>query len=153
MAYVSRDNVSKGKFDEMEAESKLFNEKNDCSVKAVAVVCGVTYAQARFALHQAGRRPGYGALTHEIHNAVKSLGKVAKRDNSFISVCLDHLRNTKNYVVKNVTTRQLTMFPELAVGGNWLVYTNGHVIAVKDGKVHCWGATRALRIKSVYEVS
>ena len=36
--------------------------------------------------------------------------------------------------------------------GHFLIYTSGHVVAVKNGKVEDWSEDRALRIKQVWKI-
>jgi hypothetical protein len=151
MEYIRKEEVKRGLFDAMEEASKAFGERNDCSVKAVAVAAGVTYRVAREALRKAGRNYCRGAMQWEIHNALKSLGVEVVLDNQVIHYTIQTLHE-RNYVVKNLTTRQLTMFPSIVPVGTFLAYTNGHVVCIKDGQVHCWGATKALRIKSMYRI-
>ncbi len=151
MEYVRKNEVTRGSFDELQAQSVFFNENNDCAVKAVAVVCGVSYLDALLALKKLGRKHRCGTYREQTLGAVKSFGFTPKRDLNFVSDRIDEL-HARNYVVKNLTTRQLTMFPSLVGEGTWLIFTNGHVSAIKDGIVHCWGAQRALHIKEVYSI-
>lgn len=152
MEYVRRSDVKAPLFDAMHERSKRLNEENDCSVKAVAIVCGVTYDVAHEALEYAGRKHRKGAFINEILYAIGKIGKKSYLDLDFIDSRLEILCS-RNYVVKKLTTRQLTMFPDLIGEGTWLIYTNGHVLAVKDGQVHCWGGKSALHIKLAYKVT
>jgi len=162
--YVARGEVQKGLFGAMHEQSKLFGESNDCAVKAVAVVCEVTYGEAWQALAARGRKKRRTTRHNMIFDAVRALGKktVGSRRGfvssfgvdekvdgiSFEARMLARLETEYGYQVKNLTTRQLTMFPGLLDGetGVYLAFTNCHVVAVARGQVHCWGADRALRI-------
>jgi hypothetical protein len=152
MRYVTRSQTSTGLYQAMNERGKVIGDGRDCSVKVVAVACGVTYDEAQEALLVSGRGVGRGAYHHHISAAVRMLGRNVVRDDNFIRSRLERLRNN-SYVVKNLTTRQLAMFPELAAGGTFLLYTSGHVVTLKDGVVHCWSATRPLYIRAAYRVS
>jgi len=56
------------------AEASAFGERNDCSVKAIAVVTGRPYAKCHAALVRAGRRNRCGATRAQQANALKELG-------------------------------------------------------------------------------
>lgn len=55
-------------------QRKRHKEDNDCSVRAVAVVCGVSYRTARAALAREGRKPKGTATWGQIQQALQALG-------------------------------------------------------------------------------
>jgi len=65
-------------FAAIKADASKFNERNDCSIKAVAFACNVDYLTAHDALRRAGRRNRQGATTTTIHRAVADLGFVVQ---------------------------------------------------------------------------
>lgn len=168
--YVARGEVDSGNFKSLHTRSLELGENNDCAVKAIAVVCEVSYDEAHAALKAAGRKDRGTTHFDAIFTAVGALGKTSvanlygysKRygaDQLYETTPLEtrlveRLETEYSYSVKNLTTRQLTMFPDLLDGetGAYLAFTRGHVVAIKDGKVHCWGARHALRIVETVEI-
>jgi len=61
-------------FEDLEGITKAVGENNDCSVKALAATCGVSYKEAQIALSNLGRRKGCGTSVFNILEAVKALG-------------------------------------------------------------------------------
>ena len=60
-----------------------YNERGDCSVKALAIFCDVSYGKAQAALKRAGRKPRCGAEVKHINTAVTELtGRGLEQDAS-----------------------------------------------------------------------
>lgn len=151
--------ISRGNYDAYRAEANALGETNDCSVRAVAAACGVSYREAHTALAKCGRKRREGCYVQQIHDAVRMLGFEVVRMPMFMKDMAHHLYVRHNYKVKNITTRQMTMFPNFFgefIGLNEvngaLCYTSGHVAAWADGHVHDFGASRALQVRSIYLV-
>ena len=66
--------ADKGQFIELHLESQQLKERNDCTVKAIAVVTGVSYKEAHKAMADAGRKPGKGAYVAQQRAALNELG-------------------------------------------------------------------------------
>lgn len=151
--------IDRGMFPEYKAEAIRLNETNDCAVRSVAATTGVSYGEAHAALAAAGRKPRQGCTTMQIHHAIRSLGYRVARLAAQAHEITAELAIHKNYNVKNLTTRQITMFPEFFADHlGWsnhsgiLLYTDGHVVGYAGGKVHDFGASRALRVYAIYMV-
>ena len=126
-------------------------EANDCSIKAVAIVCGVTYEQAKAALAAAGRKDRKGAYTHQIHAAVAALGKKVERAN--IQDIIAQYPKGHRDVLKNITTHHPARFNKVwSNGKSYLAYNGSHVTAIVDGTNHDWTVGCARRIYALYEV-
>ena len=126
-------------------------EGSDCSVQAVAIVCGVTYAEAHAACKALGRKDGKGMSTHLIERAVEALGcKVeCRRRRDFIAQYPGAHKN-----LQNVTTHHPSRFNKVwADGKTYLFYTTGHVAAVVDGANGDWCRRNALRVTRIVEVT
>ena len=124
------------------AAAKL-RETNDCTVKAVAVVTGLPYAEAHALLRRYGRRPGHGMTAFGpkgYHAAIESLGFTVTRLEG-------HALNRCKTIV--------TLGRALPSRGVFLVLTssNRHVLAARGGQVHDYTAGRRHRIASVWRVS
>ena len=127
-----------------------YGEKNDCSVKAVALVCGVSYDEAHAAMAAQGRKKGRGAQTSSIELAVIALGKKIEVVNPK-HIIAQYPGVHKN--LQNVTTHHPARFPDAwKNGGTYLAYIRGHVLAIVDGVVHDWTVGRSKRIYRIREV-
>lgn len=122
------------RFAQVSTESRKFNEKSDCAVKAVAIACSVDYAKAHALLKKLGRQNRRGTMTHTTLKAIHELGFKA------VPQPLDRLPRT----VK-------TIAPALK-GGTYLVKTRGHILAVVDGQTEDWTAGRRHRPVSVWKI-
>ena len=63
-------------FTKLQEESRKFGEKNDCTVKAFAIVTGMTYEDSRREMARVGRRTRKGLVTNNPlfnHNMIKAL--------------------------------------------------------------------------------
>ncbi len=108
------------------------NDFNDCSVKALAIVCGVSYGEAYEALRKKGRKTNRGVTFWEIEYAARTLGFKLKEINSW----------------KGKTTKTL----DLPRTGRYLVGTADHALAVQFGLVKDYSAGKNMRIREVYLV-
>lgn len=149
--------VDRGLFPAYLEMARAMNETNDCTVRAVAAACGVTYQEAHAAMARHGRKPRSAASTHTMRMACKDFGFETVRGCVETEVAL--LAAHKNYHVKRLTTRQVAMFADhFGKTRNWnrisgvFLMTNGHVAAYAKGKVHDFGAARALRVYAIYFV-
>lgn len=137
-------------FDALCNSTVAHGEKNDCSVKAVALVCGVSYETAHAAMAAQGRKQGRGASTTSIELAVIALGKQVELVNPK-HVIAQYPGVHKN--LKNVTTHHPARFPSVwKNGGTYLAYIRGHVLAIVDGVVHDWTAGKSKQIYRIREV-
>lgn len=130
---------------------RLKGEAKDCSVTAVAIVCGVSYDVAHVALAAQGRKDRHGLAMFQINAACHSLGfKVERiRGSEFID-----RYPARHLVLKHVTTHHPERFPEAFEDeGPLLLYTSNHVAAFRDGVVHCWSRGQSLRVTSIYRVT
>jgi len=129
------------KFDKLQKcrYRKQQNEKNDCSVKAIAIACRLTYKSAHITLAQLGRRNGRGTHNHIILGAARVSGFEVTE-------------------VKKVRQKNGSKFTPKTIGGKlkngyYLAFVNGHVISVVNGVVHDWTAGRNHHINEVYKVT
>ena len=145
-----KSNGERGEFNALQTQSIRSGETNDCSVKAVAVACGVEYSVAHAALKKQGRIDRQGAWPNQIRGAVNELGfkLVSLRTSDIIG---QYPGTHKN--LQSVTTHHPERFAKVwAVVGTCLIYSAGHVSAVKDGKLHDWAVGRAKRATGVMAV-
>lgn len=142
-------------FNLMHAESRSMGETNDCAVKAVAIACDVSYAEAHEAMKALGRKNRNGTNFYNITTkAIEGFGFTLK---SWGLVERDEVIKSYPGVhsgLKNITTHHPRRFPQVwsKFHGNLLFHTKGHILAVRDGIVCDWTVNHAKRVVGVYEV-
>ena len=149
--------MSTSLFNTLESVSNNMNENNDCAVKGIAIVMGIGYNEAYAALKAAGRRDRKGVHTHQITEAIKSLGGTIEQS-ILTTDSAGHLNDSSGFYhaggpqfrTHNMTMSSVTReFPT----GNYLVFKRDHVAGMTDGTVHDWTAGRKHRVLSVWKIS
>ena len=136
-------------FNELRTSAKSFNEKNDCSVIAIAAATGCTYSDAHDAMRTAGRKPRKGAKNHQILAALESLG-FTYSEHSIESLQTHYPKKNKP---KTITPSQVRQYPHIWQNDKtYLFFTNYHVLTVKNGDVIDWTDGRCHRVNYVVEV-
>lgn len=144
--------IRTGEFNQLVAASNAMGENNDCSVKALALACGVEYEVAHRAMAAHGRVNGRGARHGEIIKAVAALGFKAEHQNYWNFI--DKYPKGHREVLRNVTTHHPARFNKVWADGNtYLMFTKGHVLTVINGTNHDWTNGRAMRAVSIYKVT
>lgn len=136
-------------FTSLQKTSCEINERNDCSVKAVALFCDVSYEAAHAELKRLGRKDRCGCQEIIIRKAVENLqGKV---------FLVDHHKWVKQYPsphhnLKSMTTYHPVRFAQVfsKIKGKFLIFVNGHVCVMIDGVIHDWSNDKAMRVQSVW---
>lgn len=138
-------------FSQLNAKTWEHGENNDCSVKAVAIVCGVSYDAAKTALAARGRKDGKGAYTQDILAVCRTeFGKE--------TTLVDMKKVVATYpsphcnVLKGITTHHPRRFNKVWPKGNYLMFVTRHVAAVVDGVTHDWTVNKAMKVVALYEV-
>lgn len=106
------------KFGRLERQARQHGERNDCSVKAVAITCRTNYKTAHKALADLGRKKRQGVYIPTIASAIKGLG--------FKIVRVPSPAKTLGSVAKHLQR------------GYYIVLVRGHVTAVHNGAIHDW---------------
>lgn len=125
-------------------------EKNDCSVKALAIACNMSYEEAHALCARHGRKPRRGMKTKQIIEAVAEAGYVLERiiPQQFIQQYPGVHKG-----LKCITTHHPVRFPNVwAHKATYLAFQTSHVLAIVDGKVQDWTAQRANKLISIYRV-
>lgn len=122
-------------------------ETNDCSVLAIAHVCGIPYSEAHLLAQQFGRDDRKAMYQKDICRAIRGKGwNVSRRYLVSFKRCYPRK-------VENVTTYHPKRFPEVWDNGRkYIAFTDGHVLAIVDGAALDWTADRSIRVKEIYEV-
>lgn len=124
-------------FKELEAKRAEFKEHNDCSVKSVAVSCGVSYEKAHAALKEAGRKNrGTAYFTDHCKPAIESLGFEVIEETFPGKTVVTLERDLKRY----------------ARGRKFFVTVRKHFLAFNGEQFVDWAQGRRHRVKKVYRV-
>lgn len=146
------DRVPPEEYKQIRLDGSTFEEARDCSVIAIAVVCGITYQQAREVCAQHGRKPKEGMTAHAILQAVRYLGFNATRID--LEEFKSRLPEGHRRALKNLTTYHPRRFPGLFPKDKaYLAFSYAHVTAISGGEAKDWAAGRSKRITSIYEVT
>lgn len=141
-------------FSELQKASAKLGETNDCTVKAIAVVTGITYEEAHKLCVDMGRKRHRGMYQHQYHTIIRALGFTIERINTDDIQAKYSRAKTGGYRYKNLTSHHVALYPEAWNDGHvYLVGMRGHVGAVRDGKLHDWTVGSSRRIVSVYRVT
>lgn len=138
-------------FSKLCEQSSLLGEKNDCTVKAIALVAGMEYEAAHSLLKQLGRKNKKGFNLSEALPAISE-----KTGVNFVEVNPREIIDTypaHHVGLGSITTHHPARFHEVWKNGKkYLAFTSGHVAAIMDGKTHDWTEGRAMMVKKLYEV-
>lgn len=137
-----------------EAGLARMGRTKDCTVVALTIVTGLPYAECHAALKAAGRIDGRGCYMDVQLKALRTLGFVARRWSSR-EVCELILSYPKKGIA-GLTTHQPRRFPKAwapHAAKSLLLYTRGHVSAMKDGVVQDWAINKAKQVYEVWEVT
>lgn len=130
--------------------SKELGEKQDCTVIALTIASGLTYEVVHAMLKNAGRKERGGfRLRYKLDNILPQIGiKATKVDQRTI---IDQYPGChKN--LKSITSHHPDRFNAVWPEGTYLMFTDGHVLAIKDGVNHDWSKGRALRCEALYKI-
>lgn len=111
-------------------------ERNDCAVRAVAIVTGLDYEVVHEAYRKRGRKRRCGAYTRVTMDVLKDLGFTCKE-----------------IKVKAKTLRTLQQSRELPLWGTFLVRTTKHLTGVVDRAFLDWATTTVKRVRQVWCVT
>ena len=125
-------------------------EKNDCSVKAVALITGKTYDEAHIELQRRGRINRQGVQNNIILDAAAALGEPTKR---LLLKDVYHIIQSypkPHYGLKNITSHHPRRFPQIwSKAPDCLLFSNAHVAAFINGAVIDWSVNNVLRIVQI----
>lgn len=143
-------------FSQLMADSKNAGETNDCTVKAVAVACGVDYTDAHNAMRRAGRKSRRGAYKESTEKAVKSLGCTMEK-----IVTTEWCYRTSRWTADATAlknngfgkTIKTAMGRNVDKNAHFIIFTRGHAVGATGGQIHDWTDGRQHRIKQVWKIT
>lgn len=130
-------------------ESKKLNERNDCTVKAFAIVTGCSYNEAHWEMKKAGRPNRKGLPTLLVNRRIRK-EDIPDHNERMIAALKRKGFKVQKVGCNSKTVR--TLGRNIKSNGRFLVFVRGHVLAIKDKKVHDWTDGRCHRIRSVWKV-
>lgn len=122
----------------MKSESDRLGERNDCTVKAIAIAGRVPYKVAHKALARNGRRKRCGARNDVFFNAITDIG-------CYYSVIRPRQPNGSRYTAKTIGKA----YPR----GYFIVQYYDHVAAMVNGEIADWTDERKHRVKALYRIT
>ena len=114
-------------------DSNAIGEKNDCGVKALAVITGESYNDCHAILKKLGRKNGKGTYTSQMQRALDHFG--------FKMVVVPCPYNGLRSLGRNMPSK-----------GAFLIWATKHFAGARDGKIHDWSEGRCLRLKMLWQI-
>jgi hypothetical protein len=149
MARIKRTTYT-AEFSTVAMMSDSIGERNDCTVKALALITGATYLEAHSLLKAKGRKNGKGCEIFIVESAARQLGFNLTTMNlkSFIQRYPGRAKE-----LRNLTTHQpLRYAAAWKDGAAYLAFTSTHALAIVDGVCHDWSVNKAMRITRLVKV-
>ena len=139
------------RFHAMNNMTVIYREKNDCTVKALAITTGVDYHVANDVLRKCGRKNRHGCYDPVWKKSYSLTGHALKQLSIF--EFLNKIPESYRKNIKNLTTYHPKKFPGIFdPNKKYIIQVRGHVLPVIGGKVVDWSSDRAKRAIAVYEV-
>ena len=147
-------------FQKMNRRSDRWRERNDCTVKALAIATGKTYEQAHGALALRGRNFRKGVTMSTLRLAASDLGftkkevfcrRFSERDHLYPPDKEKAAKYRRSRWAKGKTIKAIK--PHLPKRGAYLIETSTHVLCVRAGEVHDWTSDRRHRIVKVHHIT
>ena len=143
--------------------ARSYNERNDCGVKALAVMLGGDYGRAHAALRSGGRVNGKGSPFGAMLRAIAAEGLVATVFHSPNTLRLCDTYNRRGAYIpqdavhggiysKTVRTVEFELRDKFP-GRRFLVFTSRHVLAFDGQKVIDWTVGRKHRVRFIWEIT
>lgn len=155
MPCISRKPIP-AEFVALEKVSKaVHQENNDCSVKAIAIACGVSYSEAHSACRAAGRTNRNGTPISVSARAIESLGFTIRTVTSLEQRAIVNRYPGVHRNLQSITTHHPNRFPQAWADAhpNMIWVTANHMLAVKDGQVIDWSNSKAMRVLLIWEIN
>lgn len=132
-------------FESLCKDSNKYGERNDCTVKALALTCQIPYEQSHEVFRKLGRRKGRGFRTMLAFPSFRKLGfQFEKITNQYGGDTPLQPGTAYRYTPKTIG--------KLCKKGRYLAFCRGHVFAVIDGKVMDWTEGRKHKIIKLFKV-
>lgn len=131
---------SKINYNSLVEKSNKYGERNDCAVKALAVVLNTSYEDSHLLNKNFGRKDGKGT------SLIITLKALESRGFKFKEIGIGS--NFK----KNITVKKFEQYYIRKYKNPLLILTARHIAGVNRGKIHDHISGRNVRIKTIYEI-
>jgi hypothetical protein len=135
-------------------EKRANGRSRDCTVVAMSIVTGLSYATCHKALEEAGRKNGRGTYFAQQKAAYEALGFTVREWTS--REVVDLIMSYPKKGIAGLTTHQPRRFAKAWAPHRdkaLLLYSRGHVSACVGGVVQDWAINRAKQLYMVVEVT
>lgn len=132
-------NAKTKRYELIKRSSNKAGEYNDCTVKAVAMACRVSYKDAHAACKRLGRRDRRGMVSMSVLLVARHLGF--------------NVTPVKNLKQKNGSKFTAMSVGVKCKGGYYMAFVNGHVLPVVNGVVYDWTNGRKHHVKEVWKIT
>jgi hypothetical protein len=124
-------------FKEVKVSSSKMRERNDCAVKALAIVASKPYEEIHALMKSLGRKDRRGTSRNIVWKAAQKLNP---------EVGYEAIRkpNGRYYTARTIG--------EALPKGNYMILYRGHLAAMVDGMVEDWTDGRCHRVLAVYKM-
>jgi hypothetical protein len=146
-------------YKQLSEAAAAFGERNDCAVKALAVVSGQPYHIAHGQLRLAGRKPGRRTPESYTHEAARQLGLNLEVLHGWDYASPDkiihralpqwHVLRRSGKTVATLERALRRHYP----GQRFLIRTSGHILAFDGTEVQDWTKGRRHRVIAIIKVS
>ena len=118
-------------------QARTFNEENDCSVKAIAIVSGLSYSECHSLYRKHGRKNKKGTPIYITHKVLEDLG-----------CSIDYIKPKKENGSKYTLRTIGKAYPK----GDYIIITNNHMVALCDGVIEDWASNSCKRVIRLYPI-
>ncbi len=135
----------------MQNDAGLSDERNDCTVKALALATGISYQEAHSDLAARGRKHGKGLNNWDLRQAIKARGFGLIHLSPYLFID----RYPKSHqILQNITTHHPERFNRVWCDGHTYMFScRGHVLIVRDGENLDWTKGTAKRVLRIYRIT
>lgn len=128
-------------------------EHRDCTVVALTIVTGLSYAVCHKAMADAGRKSRRGAYQDQWEAAANALGFHLRQWTSSEMVGMVRSYPSPHNRLHGITTHHPRRFAKCWAGtGKLLLQSRGHVSACVDGVVADWAINRSKQVHTIFTV-
>ena len=150
----SSDRKTTDTFKALQNESWKKNERNDCVVKALAIVCDLPYDVVHSALAKHGRKNCQVTRRWVTTAALKELGFSARA-----WTYQERRAMIASYPGAHSNLQNITVHHPVRFAAAWsgqpptLLFMNGHVAALRDDLVHDWTKGTSRRVCEIWTIT
>ena len=135
----------------MDSEAGIRGERNDCTVKALALATNISYHEAHADLAARGRKARQGTDNYTLREAIHERGFKLEW------VSAQHFINQypkSHQILKHITTHHPERFNKVwRDGETYMLSCPGHVLIVHNGENLDWSKGSSKRVWHIYRIT